>query len=489
MNTPPNGSNHGFDPLDLTASLLPTDSYAPSAYSTPPSPAPRNFGGITSTSTTDAITDDFLPLRPQTLKESGLTINEMSPLLLKFLFLHGVQTGRAIADQVRLPFDVVEPLMTELKSDLLISIKSASVANDYVFELTPKGVEQAKMHLERCTYCGAAPVSLKEYQNAVVRQSVRNAHPRFDDVANALNGLVASKMLISQLGQAINSGRCMFLYGPPGNGKSTIAKRAIHSIGNVIWLPRSISIGGDIIRLFDPSVHNELPLPSNEGLTRKYAIDDRWVRIERPCIVVGGELTLKHLEANLNPLTGIIESPIHLKSNCGCLVVDDFGRQQISTDELLNRWIIPMESGHDYLSLPSGRQVRLPFDQLLIFSTNLSPHQLCDEAFLRRIPYKIEVLNPTEMQFRQLFHLQANRHGVQTETDVLDYLIEFHYNRVGRPFRFCHVDDLLFQARDFCEFHGKPWTINKEIAELACTNYFSGIRYEDQVTPILKNSN
>jgi len=474
MSNSQNDAGHGFGPLDVTASLsqlpgnaqLPGNGAAVQAESIPPvmQNAPLTNG-------------EFQPLRPQTLQASGLNFNDLSPLLLKFLFLHGVQSGRRIAEQVKLPFDVVDPILGELKTDLLVSIKSASVVGDYVFELTPKGQEQARLHLERSTYCGAAPVGLTEYRNSVLRQSVKNSRPRFEDVANALQGLVASKMMISQLGQAINSGRSMFLYGAPGNGKSTIARRAIRCIGKFIWIPRSISIGGDIIRLYDPSVHEEAPLADSPGLTRAVEVDDRWIRIQRPCIVVGGELTLSQLEAKLNDITGIIESPIHLKSNCGCLVVDDFGRQKISTEELLNRWIIPMESNTDFVSLPSGRQVQLPFDQLLIFSTNLPPQALCDEAFLRRIPYKIEVFDPTEVQYRQLFNLLVKQHNVQTEPDVLDYLIECHYKRAGRPFRFCHVQELLFQARDFCEFHGKQWTFNKEIAELACMNCFSGIQY------------
>ncbi len=424
------------------------------------------------------VTDNFLPLRPHTLAETGLTANDLMPLLLKFLFLHGVQSGHRISDQLKLPFDVVEPILSYMKHEMLVGLKAAGVVGDYMFELTPKGIEQAKMFLERSTYCGAAPVSLAEYTNSVMRQSIKNTRSTFEHVANAMGDLVLSKMMISQLGQAINSGKSIFLYGEPGNGKTTIAKRAIQSIGKFVWIPRSITIGGEVVRVYDPVVHTASPLQRGAGITKEIEIDERWVRIERPCIVVGGELTLKHLEATKNPITGIIEAPVHIKSNCGCLLVDDFGRQQVSSTELLNRWIVPMEAGHDFLTLPSGRQVQLPFEQLLIFSTNLEPRDLCDEAFLRRIPYKIEIYDPTESQFRRLFSNLCQKFGVQTRPEVIDYLIEYHYKRLDRPFRFCHVEDLLQQARDFCEFHNKEWSFTKEIAELACLNYFSGMTYK-----------
>ena len=420
--------------------------------------------------------DSYTPIRPESIEAAGLRLLDLFPLILKYLFLHGNASGNQLARQIKLPFEFTTPALEALKADLLVVLKNSAGIGDYEYELTPKGIEQARIHLSRSTYCGSAPVSIAEYQDSVFRQSIRNLKPNFQDVANALSDLEVTSLMVNQMGQAINSGKSMFLFGPPGNGKTSLAKRAIGAISPSLWIPRSITIGGEVIRVFDPSVHTPMPLPENTSLiTDDMEIDERWIRIHRPTIVVGGELEMKHLEATLNPVTGIIEAPIHVKSNCGCLVVDDFGRQQISTTELLNRWIVPMESGVDYLNLPSGRQVSLPFEQFLVFSTNLEPSNLCDEAFLRRIPYKIEVFDPTEEQFRNLFNKELNAQGFNYEPEALEQLIEYHYKRANRPFRFCHVGDLLAQCRDFCDFHGKELQFNRDIVELAVLNYFGGL--------------
>lgn len=420
--------------------------------------------------------DSYTPIRPESIEAAGLRLLDLFPLILKYLFLHGNASGNQLARQIKLPFEFTTPALEALKADLLVVLKNSAGIGDYEYELTPKGIEQARIHLSRSTYCGSAPVSIAEYQDSVFRQSIRNLKPNFQDVANALSDLEVTSLMVNQMGQAINSGKSMFLFGPPGNGKTSLAKRAIGAISPSLWIPRSITIGGEVIRVFDPSVHTPMPLPENTSLiTDDMQIDERWIRIHRPTIVVGGELEMKHLEATLNPVTGIIEAPIHVKSNCGCLVVDDFGRQQISTTELLNRWIVPMESGVDYLNLPSGRQVSLPFEQFLVFSTNLEPSNLCDEAFLRRIPYKIEVFDPTEEQFRNLFNKELNAQGFNYEPEALEQLIEYHYKRANRPFRFCHVGDLLAQCRDFCDFHGKELQFNRDIVELAVLNYFGGM--------------
>jgi hypothetical protein len=327
--------------------------------------------------------------------------------------------------------------------------------------------------LERCTYCGAAPVVFRDYVAAVEAQSVHKCRPRMNDLIEALSDLSLSPSIVSQIGQATNAGKGMFLYGRPGNGKTSIAERIIRSLPPMIWIPRTITIGGEIIRLFDPANHEEQPLATSLGLLSQHAIDRRWVRIKRPSIVVGGELTFQQLELIANPQTGIIEAPVQMKANCGALVVDDFGRQRIGTTELLNRWIVPLEKHQDYLALPSGRQIQVPFDQLIVFSTNLEPKNLVDEAFLRRIPYKIEIEDPQPAEFRELMKKIALKMGFAYSEQAVDYLLAKHYVAAKRSLRFCHVRDLLSQIKNLCDFHELPLELTPGAFDVAVKNYFS----------------
>src|SRR3954464_1361468 len=227
------------------------------------------------------------------------------------------------------------------------------------------------------------------------------------------------------------------------------------------------------MRLLFSGMHEEMPLPANEGLIDNRKIDCRWIRIRRPTIVVGGELTMDHLEITLNTATNVSEAPIQMKSNCGTLVIDDFGRQRMTTDQLLNRWIVPLEKRYDYLNMASGKKIQVPFDQLIIFSTNLEPKDLVDDAFLRRIPYKIEVTDPNEEEFRNLFKLMCPKLGFPYADEPVEYVVQKHYKANNRPFRCCQPRDLLLQVRNFCLFHKLPLELTNEYFDAAVENYFA----------------
>jgi len=420
----------------------------------------------------------FFPDEPQTRAQSELSVSEIESLILKLLLNCGLATGRDISQHIRLPFGIVKDELLSLKGQLLVSYRDGAPMNDYEYELTELGVKRAKMRAEQCTYFGAAPVRLSTYIKAIKQQSIENATPRLADLQRAFADLQLPPAVISQIGQAVNAGKSLFLYGAPGNGKTCIAERVIRAVSEYIWIPRCITVTDEIIRLFDPSMHEEVPLEEDKNDDRSMnarKADRRWIRIRRPTVVTGGELTLDMLECKLNPATGINEAPLQLKSNGGALVIDDFGRQRISTTELLNRWIVPLEKGHDYLTLRSGRHLEVPFAQLLVFSTNLDPRDIVDEAFLRRIPYKIEVFDPSEDEFRELFLKLARKMGFAVQDDIVDFLLDKHYRKQKRPLRYCHSRDLLLQVKNLNEFHEFPMEVTEMALDVAAYNYFAGL--------------
>jgi hypothetical protein len=421
----------------------------------------------------DRISDGFLPVEPASIAAAGLSESEVEGLVLKYLLAKGDASGRDVAEQTRLPFVVLDALMRQMKYEQLLVYRGTSAMNDYIYQLTDLGRERARRLAEYCSYYGAAPVPLADYIGGVAAQSLTTQHPTCDDLQRAFEDLLINKRMLTRLGPAINSGRGMFLFGAPGNGKTSIAERVTRAFGQYIWIPRAIGIDGEIIRLFDPTSHEEAPLPANTALWDGAQIDKRWIRIRRPTIVVGGELTMDNLEVTINTSTGISEAPVQLKSNCGTLVIDDFGRQKMSVDQLLNRWIVPLEKRYDFLNLPNGKKIQVPFDQLIVFSTNLEPKDLVDDAFLRRIPYKIEVSDPSEAEFRDLFRLMCPKLGFEHEEQAIDYLIETHYKAIGRPFRCCQPRDLLQQVKNHCLYQKLPPVLSREYFDIAVDNYFA----------------
>jgi hypothetical protein len=412
---------------------------------------------------------EFCPPEPASLKETGIGEAEVSALVLKYLLKSNGASGRAVAAQMRLPFHMIHAILGQMKIDQRIVYKTSIDPGDFLCELTTAGAEHARRSYQTCAYCGAVPVPLADYIAGVEAQSLGLQRPELADVRRALGDLSVSPQLISRIAQAIRAGRGMFLYGAPGNGKTSVAERITRAFGQYIWIPRAISVDGEIIKLYDPCCHEELPLEAEKSPK----FDLRWIRIRRPTVVAGGELTMDRLEAQLNKVTGICEAPIQMKSNCGTLVIDDFGRQRMAISELLNRWIVPLEKRFDYITLPSGRAVQIPFDQLIVFSTNLEPRSLVDEAFLRRIPYKIDFADPSEAEFRALFDAATVAIGFAPSSEAVSYLIEKHYRAVERPFRYCQPRDLLKQVQYYCEVHRLPPQLTPEAFDMAVANYFS----------------
>lgn len=416
----------------------------------------------------------YYPKAPRSLKETGVSADEVGRTILKLLAARGAHTGRKIAAHIRLLFPLVDEVLRDLRKEQFIVMKGEAIAGDYTYVVTEKGMSISKEFSRDCTYFGATPVTLTQYNASVKAQSVSEQRIKGADLKRAFHDLQLEDSLMQTLGPAVNSGRGMFLFGQPGNGKTSVAERVSRSFGEAIWIPRALGIDGQIIRIFDPSIHEEVGKDELQMQRLDQSeVDQRWVRVKRPTVVAGGELTMDELEVTRDSNSGICEAPLQLKSNGGVLLIDDFGRQRMPVDELLNRWIIPLEKRYDLLNLPSGKKVQVPFDQLVIFSTNLEPKDLVDDAFLRRIPYKIEVPDPSPSQFHHIFEIMCSKLGIPYDREMVNWLIDNHYIAKHRPMRACHPRDLLMQIKNLCVFEERDPVMTKEAIEFAVRCYFS----------------
>ncbi len=417
--------------------------------------------------------ESYHPSQPRNLAETGLTEALVDSLICKHLASAGNESGRAVAENVCLPFGILEERLQKLRSRQLLTHRGSALLNDYVYSLTEQGREFTQNAIEACAYRGPAPVPLADYVVSVDAQTIAAEPIKRKQLEQAFQDISVSPALFSQLGPAVNSGAGLFLYGAPGNGKTTLAERITLCFGQNLWIPQALIVEGEIIKFFDQAYH--LPVPSSKHkLLRNDSHDPRWALVRRPTVIVGGELTMDSLEVRHNLHSHVSEAPLQLKSNCGSLLIDDFGRQRMNHVELLNRWIVPLEKRHDYLTLASGKKIQVPFDQLIIFSTNLDPTtELRDEAFLRRIPYKVHVPDPDEEELVRLFRMAALAVGCEYDPDAVEYLLQTHYRSTGRAMRRCHPRDLLMQVHNYCAYHELPVEMLPAYFDVAVANYFT----------------
>jgi predicted ATPase with chaperone activity len=418
------------------------------------------------------------PLR--TIEDTGLNMITIADLALKVIYFGGVMNAAKIADMIKLPFvGVVDPVLEFLKREKFIEVKGQGGLGEMgvQYMISGKGIDKAREILERSQYAGPAPVTLDQYLFAMKAQNKGRVTATPDVMKKALGHLVISEKMYGKVGPAVNSGKSIFMYGPPGNGKTTISEAVGRVIlGQDIWIPYCFDVDGQIIRLFDSVNHEVLETAESEAGSRTGQTgvkrDPRWLRIRRPCIIVGGELTLDGLDLIYDPVNKFYEAPFQLKSNGGMFLIDDFGRQQVRPRDLLNRWIVPLEKGFDYLTLATGRKIEVPFNVLIVFSTNLDPADLVDEAFLRRIRHKIEVGDPSPQEFVEIFKRACDAKRVPYDEAGLKYLIQEWYINRERSFRAVHPRDILDQLLDIARYLNRPPQLTKELIDRACESYF-----------------
>lgn len=409
--------------------------------------------------------------QPQSISETGINAGTLNDLALKTIYFGGELSGQTIADQLCLPYTgVVERILGFLIKEEFVSITGSTGFGEraYNYVITQKGNNKAQEILARSQYVGPVPVALEKYVQVTRAQTIGDVRITKHEVRQALAHLTVSDAMLRRIGPAANSGRSIFLYGPPGNGKTTIAEAIASLFKGNIYIPYAVEVDGQIIQVFDALSHQPVPPAPNAA----EALDARWVLCSRPTIITGGELTLEALDLIFDPISKIYQAPHQMKANGGMFLIDDFGRQLVRPRDLLNRWIVPLEKRVDYLTLQTGKKIEVPFDVLIAFSTNLNPTDLVDDAFLRRIRHKIQVPNPTWDEFREIFLRMATKRGIPFEEDGFKYLVMEHYVKAKREPKSVHPRDLLDQIVDLAKFFEVEPRLTKELIDAAVEAYF-----------------
>ncbi len=416
------------------------------------------------------------PPMPRSIEETGLDLADLLNLLTKAMYSGSTETPSKLADVLKLPPRTVQLLIEKAQERKLLDILGAAGVNagsELRYLLTEKGKQWALEALSQNLYVGPAPVSLAAYTERIQRQRITNERVDRATVDAAFANMVISETFVHQIGPAINSGRSILLYGPPGNGKTSVAEKIGNIFRDTIYIPYCVEVDGQIIKVFDPGIHKRVQRnPDGRPTLRREDFDQRWVACRRPFIVAGGELTLDMLDLSFNTLAKFYEAPLHMKALGGIFTIDDFGRQMVTPEALLNRWIVPLESRVEYLKLHTGKSFQIPFDELVIFSTNLAPRDLMDPAFLRRIPYKLEIGGPSPDNYRRIFRAVARGLELDPSDADIDFVIgELHENKF--PLASYQPKFICDQVRAASKFEGIAPQFRHDLVSMALGNLFT----------------
>jgi predicted ATPase with chaperone activity len=421
------------------------------------------------------------PKPPETLAETGLSEEFVVDLVLKTLYVQGARTGKQLADSLKLPFTFVDDQLLNMQQRRFLEVRSTQGASraGYTFDLTGEGRARAREALEASQYVGPAPVPFAQYRQMVAAQSIQQVQINRQTLEQAFDWLVLNQETLDEVGPAINSGRSLFLFGGSGNGKTAIAETIARLLGGSLYIPYAIEVDGQIMVVYDPLYHRS-PLdktkPAAEDGDDIWLPDTdhdlRWVLAARPVVLAGGELTLDQLDLQYDPFTKLYQAPFQVKANGGVLIVDDFGRQRVPPRDLLNRWIVPLEKRLDFLTLHTGAKFPVPFDCLLVIATNLDPKQLVEEAFLRRIHYKIRVESPTVEQYEKIFERYCREHAIQYDPAAVRQIYRNFYHAHSIAPRGCHSRDLIDHLLDIAKYLEIPPTLSQDLVERAGRSYF-----------------